>query len=136
MKPSMSTNNKSPSSFGGGFIQCIHLVTPKVGNHQCRYGSGVLPLMPNFEFPPNFRITNMIRKPVKATAAMPTTTYTCDVGKQTYTSCFKYCCIFVSCWIHSITSNMEKNEKDSAAVFLDRSRKYTEENKPKQSTAD
>lgn len=41
------------------------------------------PLMPNFEFPPNLRITNIRRKPVNATAAMPTTTQTCARIKHT-----------------------------------------------------
>lgn len=40
--------------------------------------------MPNLEFPPNLRITSIRRKPVKATAAMPTTTYTCTIGKYHY----------------------------------------------------
>ena len=38
-------------------------------------------MMPNLEFPPNLRITSIRRKPVKATAAMPTTTYTCAMTK-------------------------------------------------------
>lgn len=45
---------------------------------------GVLPLMPNLEFPPNLRMTSIRRKPVKATAAIPTTMYTCPMTKRTY----------------------------------------------------
>lgn len=54
--------------------------------HNSRLEQEVLPLMPNLEFPPNLRITSIRRKPVKATAAMPTTTYTCTMRNRGYKS--------------------------------------------------
>ena len=51
------------------------------------FKKSISPLIPNFEFLPSFKMITIRTQPVKATPAIPTTTYTCEgkrKGKQKY----------------------------------------------------
>ncbi len=62
-----------------------------------------LPLIPNFELRPNFRMTSIKMKPVNVTAAIPTTTYTYEQNEESSTS--------IQSFKHSWVKNMHSESK-------------------------
>lgn len=84
-----------------------------------KYKLGDIPLMPNLEFPPNFRITSISKKPVKATAAIPTTTYTCKRTKQRYVSTYLLQRSQQTQWqLNKIKCNTQHNRRQKTLVVL------------------